>query len=82
MFDWQQENSRYEVTQYQTGRCISTNEPFQRRFGFPLHERHSAIVQIAVHLEKGQFFYFIERNAIQLAQKNNVITLTAFLKMC
>jgi hypothetical protein len=45
------ENSNNKVTQYQTGRCVSSNEAFWRIFSFPIHESHPIVVHLAVHLE-------------------------------
>uniref|UniRef100_A0A0L8I7D2 ATP-dependent DNA helicase n=1 Tax=Octopus bimaculoides TaxID=37653 RepID=A0A0L8I7D2_OCTBM len=84
MFSCQQENSRDEVTQYQVGRYISSNEAFWRNFFFyfTLHQRHPAIEQLAVHLENGQSVYFTNANAAQLTQEPKDTTLTAFFKHC
>ena len=58
-----QDNTNDEVTQYQVGRYISSNEAFWRIFGFPIHERHPAIQQLSVHLENGQRIYFTAETA-------------------
>jgi hypothetical protein len=44
-------NSNKEVTQYQMGRYVSSNEAFWRIFSFPIHEKHPTVVHLAVHLE-------------------------------
>ena len=75
MFALQQQD---EVTQYQQGRYISSNEAFWRSFGFYIHQRH----QLAVHLENAQIVYFNEQNATNLALTPNETTLTAFFKLC
>ncbi|XP_055307176.1 uncharacterized protein LOC129571398, partial [Sitodiplosis mosellana] len=46
--------SHDEVTQYQTGRYISSHEAVWRILGFNIHERFPAVVQLTVHLENGQ----------------------------
>ena len=43
MFALQETNIHDEITQYEIGRYISSNEAFWRIFGFPIHERHPAI---------------------------------------
>ncbi|GBP20921.1 hypothetical protein EVAR_80741_1 [Eumeta japonica] len=44
-------NKNDEITLYQIGRYISSNEAAWRIFGFPIHERDPAVVQLAIHLE-------------------------------
>lgn len=51
------ENSIDEITQYQMGRYVSSNEAIWRIFSFPIHERHPTVVHLAVHLENGQRVY-------------------------
>uniref|UniRef100_UPI00358FC200 uncharacterized protein n=1 Tax=Myxine glutinosa TaxID=7769 RepID=UPI00358FC200 len=82
MFALQQPNIRDEVTQHQQGRYISSNEAFWRIFAFPIHQRHPAIQQLAVHLENGQRVYFTAETAAQQAPAPKDTTLTAFLKLC
>jgi hypothetical protein len=82
MFALQQQNVNDEVTQYQMGRYLSSNEAFWRIFGFPIHERHPAIQQLAVHLENGQRVYFTAETAAQQALAPKDTTLTAFFKRC
>ena len=74
---------RDEVTQFQTGRYISSNEAAWRIFGFPIHERNPAIFHLAVHLENGERVYFTEENLQEIAQAPPVkSTLTGFFKLC
>ncbi|XP_049826248.1 uncharacterized protein LOC126266388 [Aethina tumida] len=40
-------NKNDEITLYQIGRYISSNEAAWRIFGFPIHERDPAVVQLA-----------------------------------
>ncbi|XP_014772289.1 uncharacterized protein LOC106870651 [Octopus bimaculoides] len=82
MFGLQQQYCQDEVTHYQVGRYISSNEAFWRIFGFPLHQRHPAIQQLAVHLENGQRVYFTDANASLLAEQPKDSTPTAFFKLC
>ncbi|XP_071036514.1 uncharacterized protein [Parasteatoda tepidariorum] len=48
-------NNNNEVTQYQIGRYISSNEAVWRIFGFPILERDPTVIHLAVHLENGDF---------------------------
>jgi len=54
--------SRDEIVTYQSDRYISSSEAAWIIFGFPIHERSPAIVQLAVHLENGQCVYFTPEN--------------------
>ena len=40
------------------GRYVSSNEPIWRIFFLLVHERHSTVAHLAVHLENGQRAYF------------------------
>jgi len=44
-------NANDEVSQYQMGRYVSSNEVVSRIFSFSIHERHSTVVHLVVHLE-------------------------------
>ena len=55
------DNSIDDVTQYQMGRYVSSNEAIWRVFSFPNHERRPTIVHLAVHLENGQRVYFTNK---------------------
>lgn len=71
-----------EITQYQMGRYISSNEAVWRILGFKIHQRYPAVEHLDVHLENYQRIYFTESNA-----ENKVINppntkLTAFFKLC
>ena len=50
MFAVHGQNQWDEVTHYQLGRYVSTNEAFWRIFGFAIHERYPTIQQLAVHV--------------------------------
>ncbi|GFQ65109.1 uncharacterized protein TNCT_292541 [Trichonephila clavata] len=54
--------SNDEVTQYQLGRNISSNEAVWRILSFSIHERYLTVVHLAVHLEIGQRVYFTSEN--------------------
>lgn len=76
------ENSNDEVTQYQMGRYVSSNEAFWRIFSFAIHERHPTVVHLAVHLENGQRVYFTAQNAVQRAHQPPSTILTSFFETC
>lgn len=61
-------NQNDEITLYQIGRYISSNEAAWRLFGFPIHERDPAVIQLAVHLENSQRVFFTNETAINLAK--------------
>ncbi|XP_044592333.1 uncharacterized protein LOC123270358 [Cotesia glomerata] len=71
-----------EVSRYQMGRYVSSNEAIWRIFSFPIHERYPTVTHLAVHLENGQRVYFTEANAAQKAEKPPTTTLTSFFEMC
>lgn len=71
-----------EVTQYQMGRCVSSNVAVWRIFSFPIYERHPFVVHLAVHLENGQRVYFTTQNAVQRAAQQLSTTLTSFFEIC
>ena len=76
----QDKNLKDEVSEYQNGRYISSSEAFWRVFGFPIHERYPAIVQLAVHLPNGQRVVFREDKDQAMSPRET--TLTAFFKLC
>lgn len=43
-----------EVTQYQIGRYVSSNETIWCIFSFALHEGYPTVVHLTVYLENGQ----------------------------
>lgn len=71
-----------EVSQYQMGRYVSSNEAVWRIFSFSIHERHPTVVHLAVHLENGQRVYFTAANAAQRAERPPATTLTSFFATC
>ena len=75
-------NRNDEVTQFQMGRYISSNEAIWRIFAFHIHERYPTVVHLAVHLENGQRVYFTAANAAERAASPTDTTLTAFFKLC
>lgn len=62
-------NANDEVSQYQMGRYVSSNEAIWRIFSFAIHERYPTVVHLAVHLENGQRVYFNEWNAVDRAAR-------------
>ncbi|XP_016854588.2 uncharacterized protein LOC107983828 [Anolis carolinensis] len=71
-----------EISQYQAGRYISSNEAIWRILMFPIHERSPPVVHLAVHLENGQRVYFTEATLQQVAENPPPTTLTSFFTLC
>ncbi|GBN79694.1 hypothetical protein AVEN_148634-1 [Araneus ventricosus] len=70
-----------EISEYQAGRYISSNEAAWRIFGFPIHERHPTVIHLDMHLENGQRIYFSEDNLqSRLANPTNT-TLIGFFEL-
>ena len=53
-----------------------------RLFGFDIHDRYPAMVNLSVHLENGQRVYFTQENARQQVDDPTGTTLTAYFKLC
>jgi len=75
-------NDNNEITRYQMGRYISSNEAVWRILSFPIYERDPAVMHLAVHLENGQRVYFTEETALQRALTAPKTTLTEFFELC
>lgn len=73
---------RDEVSTFRAGRYVSSNEAAWRIFGLPLHERHTAVTHLAVHLPNGERVYFTEHNFRDRVAMPTKTTLTAFFKLC
>lgn len=71
-----------EITQFQMGRYISSNEAVWRILGFSIHDRYPTVFHLSVHLENGQRIYFTEENAAERAVNPPKTTLTAFFHLC
>jgi hypothetical protein len=71
-----------EITQYLSGRYISSNEAVWRILSFPIHDRYPPVVHLAVHLENGQRVYFTDANVGELAMNPPNTTLTGFFTLC
>ncbi|CAM4795143.1 unnamed protein product, partial [Rotaria magnacalcarata] len=67
-----------EISNYQLGRYISSNEAAWRILDFPIHERYPTVV----HLENGQHIYFTEDNVHEKVNEPPRTTLTAFFLLC
>lgn len=76
------ENRADEVSQYQMGRYISSNEAVWRILSFPIHKRYPPVQHLSVHLENGQRVYFTIENAQQRVEQPQNTTLTAFFALC
>ncbi|XP_050066554.1 uncharacterized protein LOC126555710 [Aphis gossypii] len=75
-------NKNDEITLYQIGRYIISNEAAWRIFGFQIHERDPAVVKLAIHLETDQRVFFTNETAIDRAINPPKTTLTAFFELC
>ncbi|XP_017490266.1 PREDICTED: uncharacterized protein LOC108378484 [Rhagoletis zephyria] len=75
-------NANDEITQYQMGRYINSNEAVWHILRFSIHERYPPVVHLSVHLENGQRVWFTESNALAQALNPHDTTLTAFFKLC
>ena len=75
-------NKNDEITLYQIGRFVSSNEGVWRIFYFPIHERDPEVLHLAVHLENGQRVYFASETAIDRAINPPKTTLTEFFEFC
>ena len=74
---------RDEVTDYINARYIGSTEAAWRILQLPMHERHPAVIQLAVHLENGQRVFFTEETAQDRAVADPPkSTLTAFFDLC
>jgi hypothetical protein len=82
VFGLRNENNYDEITQYQMGRYVSSNEAVWRILNFPIHDRHPTVVHLSVHLENGQRVYFTAENAEERAERPPNTTLTAFFQLC
>jgi hypothetical protein len=69
-----------EITLYQMGRYISSNEAVWRILSFPIHERHPTVIHLSDHLENGQRVYFTENN-VTVFYKNNSYLLYKTIKL-
>lgn len=82
IFGLSENYSKDEITQFQMGRYISSNEAVWRILSFTIHERHPAVVHLSVHLENGQRVYYTQENAKERVLNPKNTTLTAFFKLC
>ncbi|GBM89299.1 hypothetical protein AVEN_88465-1 [Araneus ventricosus] len=82
VFGLKKANEHDDVTNYQLGRYISSNEAVWRVLSFPIHERHPTVVHLRVYLENGQRVYFTRENAQAIASEPPRTTLTVFFQLC
>ncbi|GFQ87962.1 uncharacterized protein TNCT_597611 [Trichonephila clavata] len=75
-------NNNHEITLYQIGWYISSNEAVWRIFGFQIHERVPAVIHLVFHLENGQRVFFTNETAIDRAIIPPKTTLTKFFELC
>ncbi|GFU94208.1 uncharacterized protein TNCV_1302581 [Trichonephila clavipes] len=73
-------NNNDEITLYQIGPYISSNEAVWRIFGLQIHERDPEVIHLAVHLENGQRVFFTNETAIDRAINPTKTTLTEFFE--
>lgn len=71
-----------EVTNYQTGRYISSSEAVWRIFRFLIHDRFPSVMHLAVHLENGQRIFFTEKSVVDKVLNPPKTTLTSFFELC
>lgn len=83
VFGLMQPNSTIdEITQFQMGRYISSNEAVWRILGFNIHEQYPNVIHLSVHLENGQRVYFTQENVLDRINEPPKTTLTAFFQLC
>ena len=75
-------NDKVEISEYQAGRYISSNEAAWRIFRFPIHERYPTVEHLDVHLENGQRVYFSPTNVQNRLDNSPNTTLTGFFELC
>ncbi|UYV61741.1 hypothetical protein LAZ67_1006243 [Cordylochernes scorpioides] len=75
-------DSQNEGRMYQCARYISSNEAVWRLLSFPLHQRHPAVIHLAVHLENGERIYFNQNTLAHRMRNPPRTTLTAFFSLC
>lgn len=71
-----------EISNYQTGRYINSNEAVWKIFGFETHDRYPPVMHLDVHLENNERVYFNNENAMNVVNNPKPTTLTAFFKLC
>jgi hypothetical protein len=82
VFGLRNDNKADEITQYQMGRYVSSNEAVWRIQNLPIHDRHPTVVHLSVHVENGQRVYFTAENAEEIAERPPNTILTAFFQLC
>lgn len=75
-------NTLDEIKSYLLARYVSSSEAYWRIFGFPLHEHHPPVKQLAVHLENGQRVQIDTRRSLEdQMRRPKPTTLTAFFAL-
>lgn len=62
------------------GRYISYNKSLWRMLGFEIDERHPTVMNLAVHLENSQRYYFTEYTVRNVVENKPETSLIAFFK--
>ena len=75
-------NDNDEVSNFQSGRYISSAEAVWRTLGFAIHDRSPSVMHLAVHLENGQRVYNKNGHMPDTLSGPPVTTLTAFFELC
>lgn len=78
----EKKNAIDEISNYQIGRFINSNEAAWKIFGFETHGRYPPIHHLDVHLENNERVYFTEKTAADVVNNPKPTTLTAFFKLC
>ncbi|GBP91362.1 hypothetical protein EVAR_66979_1 [Eumeta japonica] len=71
-----------EVQMFRAGRYVSSNETTCRILALPLHERHSTVTHLVVHLPNGGRMYFTKANLRDQVATPSITTLTVFFRLC
>ena len=82
IFAVQNVKDNYEITCFQMGRYVSSNEAIWCIFTFPIHERDPAVTHLAMHLKNGQRVFSQNRlhyNKLQHLQKQVLLKFSTFV---
>ena len=73
---------RDEISNYQSGRYLSTNEAFWRIFGYEIHKNDPPVIKLHVHLPGGQRIYYKPGELPEALAAQRDSTLMAFFILC
>ena len=73
--------SRNEVQMFRASRYVCSNEAAWQILGLLLHEMHTTVTHIALHLPNGEHLYFTEANLYDQILTPLTTTLTAFFRL-